>query len=727
MTLSTLKMPVLVRGLADCVVWRGHGAGSCAARVTALAVVLLVAQAARSAEPLAQLEEQAMKAAVAQVAPSVVRIEAVGGLEQVGGMLVGTGSTTGLIVSADGFIISSAFNFAQKPDSILVTLPDGARTAARLVATDSDRKLVLLKVASAKPLAVPVAVPGSDVHVGQWALAVGRTFDADQPSISMGIVSAVERIWGKAIQTDAKVSPSNYGGPLVDITGRVLGVLVPLAPETGSETAGVNWYDSGIGFAVPLEHIFKMLPKLREGHDLKPGVLGINLKGSDMFAVSAEIAACRVNSPAYKAGIKVGDIVVSADGRPVTRQAQLKTVLGSHYAGEHMALVLERGKERINADVELTDKLEPYEYPFLGILPLRVAKPNQFGKIQIQAAEGGKAAAKDKDEDKDTKNDKAKPEAQPAGFTVRYVYPDSPAAAAGVMAGDIVRSLAGKPVADAMAANEILRDLGPGETISLEVARGEKTKKLEITLRRLPEGLPATLPPAHAGIEAPAADPAIKADVVIGRPKAQVGRVTLKLPEFDRACLAYVPEGYNPDLQYGLVVWLHGPGGNNEDELVARWKPLCEAHDLILLAPKSADPNRWQPTENSYIRRMMKEVAQNYRLDPMRIVAHGRQAGGGMAYIVGFANRDAIRAVAAVDATVPALAEAPENNPVQRLAFYTTEPPGLPATSPLLAGIKRLRELKFPVTVQSVSAPGQPLTDEELSALARWIDTLDRL
>jgi serine protease Do len=655
-----------------------------------------------AAEPLAQLEEQAMKAAVTRVAPCVVRIEAVGGLEQVGGVLIGTGSTTGLVVSEDGYIISSAFNFAQKPDSILVTLPDGTRTAARLVAADFDRKLVLLKVAATAPLAVPAVVPASEIHVGQWALAIGRTFDADRPSISMGIVSAVERIWGKAIQTDAKVSPSNYGGPLVDIAGRVLGVLVPLAPDTGSEVAGVDWYDSGIGFAVPLEHVYKMLPRLKEGHDLKPGILGISLKGSDIFSLPAEIAACRINSPAYKAGIKAGDLVVEADGRPVTRQAQLKTALGGHYAGDHVALVLERGKERINVDAQLTDKLEPYEYPFIGILPVRTVEDQPKGKDRAEGKE------------------QAEGQQRPKGITIRYVYPDSPAAAAGIAVGDVLRLLSGKPVADPAAAAAVLRDLAPEQTAELEVLRDGKTEKLSVKLGRLPEALPGELPPAHPAIKA-------EAGLQAGGDKPQVGKVSLKLPEFENACLAYVPEAYNPDLAYGLVVWLHGAGGYKEDELLDRWKPLCDAHDLILLAPKSAEPTRWQPADNKFIRRMMKEALANYQVDPARIVVHGQEGGGAMAYVTGFANRDLVRAVATVDAPLPALVQPPENDPVHRLAFYTTRA-NIALVSPQLgAGIKRLRDLKFPVTVQDVAQARQYLTGPELQALVRWIDTLDRL
>ena len=143
--------------------------------------------------------------------------------------------------------------------------------------------------------------------VGEWSLALGRTFDGTKPSISVGIISALNRVWGKAIQTDAKVSPNNYGGPLVDIRGRVLGVLVPMSPMGNNELAGVEWYDSGIGFAVPLEDINRALPRLEKGEDLHSGLLGISMKRGDMFADPAEIAAVQPKSPAYAAGFKAKD------------------------------------------------------------------------------------------------------------------------------------------------------------------------------------------------------------------------------------------------------------------------------------------------------------------------------------------------------------------------------------------------------------------------------------
>src|SRR5262245_7708160 len=162
------------------------------------ALTLVCALAPLSAQDdLEGLEEQAIRSAVATVAPSVVRIETVGGLERVGQVLVGTGPTSGLIVSEDGFIVSSAFNFIQQPTSILVVLPGGQRAAARIVARDHARMIVLLKVNAESKLPVPIAVPRNEVSVGQWSIAVGRTYDQPQPNLSVGVISATNRVWGR--------------------------------------------------------------------------------------------------------------------------------------------------------------------------------------------------------------------------------------------------------------------------------------------------------------------------------------------------------------------------------------------------------------------------------------------------------------------------------------------------------------------------------------------------
>ncbi|REK09423.1 MAG: PDZ domain-containing protein [Planctomycetota bacterium] len=645
--------------------------------LAALATALAASHAA--AEDLGVLEERAMKAALARVAPSVVRIETVGGLERLGKVLVGTGPTTGLVVSADGYIVSSAFNFAQQPDSILVTLDDGERRAARLVATDNSRMLVLLKVDVETELPVPQFVPADEMRVGQWALAVGRTFEAERPNVSVGIVSALGRIWGKAIQTDAKVSPNNYGGPLVDISGRVLGVLVPMSPQGTEEVAGVEWYDSGIGFAIPLETVLRVLPKMKQGQNLHPGLLGIALRSKDLYSEPPVIAAARPTAPAYKAGFRKGDKIVEIAGQAVAQQSQLKHALGPLYAGEKVRIVALRGDERIDREVELTDAIDPYVVPFLGILPMR------------HLPEGG-------------------------GVEVRYVYPESPAAEAGIEPGDRLLAFAGEKVEKLEDVIEPMQSLAPGESVAIELRRGDQTLPIKAELSTLPETLPGELPPAYPP----------DADVAVDE-RPEVGVIDVKVPEFTGKCLAYVPENYSPAVPHGVVVWLHAPGGVQQDELLALWKPLCEQYDFILLAPVAEDAKRWQPTEARLIRRLLDEVTKNYSVDPARVVAHGHEGGGSMAYVFGLTNRDVVGAIAAVEAPLPRVSRLPETDPLERLAFYTTLATKTEQTAAIEAGIERLRELKHPVVVKQTGEQGRYLTGDELQELVRWFDTLDRI
>ena len=303
-------------------------------------------------ETLQSLEQAALRAAAARVAPSVVQIEAIGGLERIGKTLVGDGPTTGLIVSADGLIISSAFGLAQNPNSILVTLPDGKRKPAKIVSRDNSRMLVLLQVDTDVDLPVPEAAPVEKMQVGEWTLALGRTFSASEVNLSVGILSAKDRIWGTAIQTDAKISPGNYGGPLVDIQGRVLGVLAPLSPDIelytadgkridANLTSGNEWYDSGIGFAVPLEHIFSRLDQLKK-QELFKGRLGIAIKETGVGG-PAEIATVRKKSPAADAGLQPGDVIIRANDQEITRKLQLRHALGPLYGGDTLRLLVKRG------------------------------------------------------------------------------------------------------------------------------------------------------------------------------------------------------------------------------------------------------------------------------------------------------------------------------------------------------------------------------------------------
>ena len=648
-------------------------------------VIFLAGQLPASAQDtLDDLEEQAFRDAVAVVAPSVVQIETVGGLERVGKLLVSTGPTTGLIVSEDGYIISSAFNFVQKPTSILVSLPGGKRAAAQIVARDQSRMLVLLKVTTTEKLPVPAAVPRSEMQVGQWAIAVGRTLSKTEPNFSVRIVSALDRVWGKAIQTDAKISPVNYGGPLIDIRGRVLGVLVPLSPQQPqggpqqqtSEIAGAEWYDSGIGFAVPLADINERLETLKAGKDLQPGLLGVSLKKGDIFSLPPEVLSARADGPAGKAGLKAGDVIVEVDGRPIDRQAQLRHALGRHYAGDAVKIAVRRGSERVEADVTLVDKLAPFEHPFLGILPLRTAG---------------------------------------ADVRVRFVYPNSPAAKAGVQLGDRIASVNAAPVAGRLEIIDQVALLEPGKKVVLGLERGTEKLTVELEPAKLPTDLPPELPPAQE-------PPANAAD-----PKPAVGIVEIKLPEEKNNCLAFVPESYHPAVPHGVVIWLHGPEGVSREALAARWKAACEKHHLIVLAPQAANANRWEPTEVPFVRKTLDDLSSHYNVDRSRIAVYGYQTSGSLAYLVTLQNLDRVRAVIAVDAAPPARTVLPENDPLARLAFYLASAEKSPAAAAMKAAGQRLSSGFFPVTSASLGEQPRDLTDAELLKVARWLDALDRI
>ena len=617
-------------------------------------------------QTLEELEEAAFRAAGEKVAPSVVQITTFGGAERVGKFVVGDGPTRGLVVS-------SAFNFVQNPASILVTLPNGERAAAKILARDNNRMLVVLKVNTTTPLVVPELVPRDQMMVGQWAIAVGKTFDPKQANLSVGVLSATNRVWGKAIQTDAKISPHNYGGPLVDIQGRVLGVLVPMSPDASGELAGTEWYDSGIGFAVPLTDTIARLDTLKSGKDLEPGIMGVTFRGSNVYADAAVIGEVRPNSPAYGAGFKPGDTIVEVDGAPIVRQAQLKHALGGRYAGDSVNVVVTRGEDRIQADLTLTDKLLPYEHPFIGMLPQR--------------------------------------EPDSEGLKVRFVYPDSPAGKAGLQAGDLLLGINDQEVKTRDDAYRILAAYQPGETIKLKTNRGMS----EVTLAALPTEIPATLPAA-----VPAAAEAVE-------PNDMSGVVEVKVPEQKNDCFAYVPEITDATRQYGVLVWIHAAAEFDRDATVAAFRSLCDQYGVILVLPKAQDLSRWTRTEVEFIGKAVADVMGTYNVDPTRVVAGGYEAGGAMAYLTALANLDTIRGVVPVDAPLPRLVRVPANDPLKRLALFSIAAGRSQVADRLAATSKAWAEAKFPVTELSLQEDEKRLGDTERVELFRWLDTLDRI
>lgn len=253
-----------------------------------------------------------------------------------------TGPLSGVILTPDGCIVTSDFNVNEDTQSVKVTLIDGREFPAQVLGRDVSRGIQLLRI-EATDLPVPAFSSNGDITVGRWALACGVGGKDALPMLSVGIVSATERIRGRMIQFDASTNPTNYGGPLVDIEGRVMGVITPLT-EAGTD-AGIGLYDSGIGFAAPADDILKQLARLKAGETVHSAFLGIRFDMRQMQG-GARIQAVLKDTGAEKAGIKEGDVITEFNGIPIHTSFKLLHAIGACRVGEVVKFkVLRAGKE----------------------------------------------------------------------------------------------------------------------------------------------------------------------------------------------------------------------------------------------------------------------------------------------------------------------------------------------------------------------------------------------
>lgn len=627
------------------------------------------------------LEERAFKQATALAEPSILQIETVGGLDRVGQVLANDGPTTGVAVSKDGYIISSSFNFINKPTSIVVRLPDGRPLPAKVVATDSSKMLTLLKV-EANDLVPAKAAPKKDLQVGQWAIAMGRTYDNTLPSASVGIVSALDRIWGRAIQTDAKTSPVNYGGPLVDIEGRVMGITVPLSTRGKNEAAGVEWYDGGIGFAIPLEDVYRVMDRLKSGEDLKPGLMGISFKGAGLLGGDPKIDRVRPNSPAAQAGFKAGDVITEVDGSKIIRQAGVKHALGKKYSGDKVAMTVKRGDETISKELTLIAELTPYESAFLGILPIREGENEKLG----------------------------------AGVGVRVVYPDSPAKTVGLENRDRIVKFDGKDITDAATLTDLVSRFKPGEKATIEWKRDDKEFTKEVELASIPNSVLGELrstpylPPKEKPEEFP-----------------KTGHFDDTAPDGETSYWCYVPGDYNPAYPYSLMVWVHPPDDTMEAELLKIWKPICQQRGIILVGPRAGNISKWTPNETTVMKDIAEDLIKRYSIDESRVFVHSWSNSGAIAYQLAFKFREVFRGICTVGA--PIGGRPPENDPNYRFQFHLVCGEKDPALARVKRSVDALQKVKYPAsqtTVKDLDGNKYPPA-AHIEEIARWADSLDRI
>jgi serine protease Do len=675
-----------------------------------LALQVLRGAGRATAADLAELEQSALNAAVDAVADSVVQITTIGGLEQVDQQVLAQGPTTGLIVAKDGYIVSSAFNFAQQPTSILVRLPGGQQRPAEIIGRDTSRMLVLLKVDADEPLSVPKASPLDDVHPGDWAVALGRTYDAKKVSVSVGVVSALNRMHGRALQTDANVSAANYGGPLVDIYGRVLGILVPMAPQSGtgetSAVAGSEFYDSGIGFAVPLKHVLSVLDRWKEEKDLQRGVLGVSLKPGSPHATAPIVTAIWPRSPAAAAGWKPKDRILEVEGVKVDSQTALRFQVAAHYAGDKLKVTIRRGagddaKER-ETEITLADKLPAYRHAFLGVLPAR------------QAAKSDSGDEDDEDESSNEKDSEKANNEETAGVLVRSIWPGSPADKAGLRSGDLISRLGDEKVESVGEALAKLNAKNPGDELAVAAKRGDEELKLDVELAELPTD---TL----AAADLPATNEAEKDN------DESLKLRDFKLPEMKQTARYLDPS--NDGARLGLLLWLGDGKKESAEKIAEAWQRPVRRDGLILIIAEPGDAAGWSTDDMEYLARLLQTAAARFELDPRRIIVAGEGKAGQLAYALAFAAKKFVRGVAAIDSPLPRTLELPDNNPNERLAVLAIETQNTPLSLLIRQDLKKLEEAGYPATqiVRQAEASRPAMLDSSTRAkIARWIDGLDR-
>ncbi|NUO39019.1 MAG: PDZ domain-containing protein [Gemmatimonadaceae bacterium] len=282
-------------------------------------------------------------------------------------------SGTGFIVSKDGYIITNNHVVADA-DKVTVTLLDKRSFEARVIGRDPTTDVAVIKVNAGD---LPVVTLGDDnaARVGQWVVAIGNPLGLDF-TVTAGIISAKGRpltgiLGGRYeitdyIQTDAAINPGNSGGPLVNIRGEVIGINSAIASSTG--------FYAGYGFAIPVTLAKQVMDDLIAYGKVKRAVIGVaidNAAAADAKAAGLkEVTGVLVrtysfeptdDSPAKRAGIEPGDVIIAADGKPTDRVSTLQRIVRTHKPGETMTFDVMRFGSRKSFRVKLAEAVDPQQ------------------------------------------------------------------------------------------------------------------------------------------------------------------------------------------------------------------------------------------------------------------------------------------------------------------------------------------------------------------------------
>jgi putative serine protease PepD len=262
---------------------------------------------------------------------------------------------TGFVYDRQGDIVTAS-HVVSGATKISVRFKDGTIAKATLVGSDPSTDTAVIRVSVPASTLTPIALgDSSSVAPGEGVLAIGSPFGYAE-SITAGIVSAVDRditapnnfAIPNTIQTDAAINHGNSGGPLIDASGRVIGVNVQIATDDQSSSSN----NAGVGFAVPSNTVKTVVDDMIAGRAVQHAYLGVSV-GDDPTGAGARVDAVRAGSPASKAGLQSGDIVVAADGTKVVSANQLTAIVAGREPGDTLRLTVDRGGSSRTLDVTL--------------------------------------------------------------------------------------------------------------------------------------------------------------------------------------------------------------------------------------------------------------------------------------------------------------------------------------------------------------------------------------
>jgi len=279
-----------------------------------------------SGEPFAE--------AAAKIRPSVVQLSLTNGLG------------SGVIIDEDGTILTAA-HVVGTASQVEVRLYDGTVLDGTVVGADdfTDVAVVNIDPEGLDLVAAPIA-DVDDIRVGQLSVAVGSPFGFEQ-TVTAGIISGVDRVVNDVsmVQTDAPINPGNSGGPLIDLEGRVVGINDLIFTESGSS--------AGVGFAISIDLATIVADQILAGQEVRLALLGVQTLPSDDGQPGALIDSVVPDSAADDAGVQVGDLVVSVDGRSTQGGRQLRAQVIDNAPGTTVTIGILRQGELIELDVTL--------------------------------------------------------------------------------------------------------------------------------------------------------------------------------------------------------------------------------------------------------------------------------------------------------------------------------------------------------------------------------------